>query len=343
MGININNAKKEILEWLEKYKTETNCKGVVLGISGGKDSTVVAMLAKKIWGDNVFGILMPNGTQIDLEDSLNIAKCIGIQHRIVNLETVYNSLLHVIETQLIEAPWAGGGYHDFAQNCPPVSEKAKTNIPPRLRMTTLYAVAQTMGYRVIGTGNASEAYIGWTTKWGDSAYDINPIAHLTCTEVITLGKELAKEFGLDEKYVDKAPSDGLTGKSDEDNFGFTYDELDKFIRNDTTVPDETKMKIEKLHSFSEHKRKMPYRMADAYTLAPCPFCGGKVKLVVCDHEGNIHDDDYENDPWSGLSYAIDHDVNSNPDCPIAHDPSEFLGRYLYDTREEAITTWNSKR
>ena len=204
---------KEILEWLEQYKEATRCRGVVLGISGGKDSTVVAMLAKKVWGDNVFGVLMPNGKQKDIDDALNIVKTLGIEHRIVNIETVYNSLLHVVENCIEETPIG----RDFVANCLRVTDKAKTNIPPRIRMTTLYAIAQTLGYRVIGTGNASEAYIGWTTKWGDSAYDFNPIAHLTCTEVMSLGELLANEFGLNKKYVTKTPSDGLCGKTDEDS------------------------------------------------------------------------------------------------------------------------------
>lgn len=261
MGIVKNRAARnleKILSWLKNYKEETNCKGVVIGISGGKDSTVVAMLAKKVWGDNVFGILMPNGQQTDIADSKNIVKSLKINHRTVNIETVYNSLIRAVENELIEAPWAGGGYHDFAVNCPPVTDKAKTNIPPRIRMTILYAVAQTLGYRVIGTGNKSEAYIGWTTKWGDNAHDFNPIAHLTCGEVVELGKYLAKEFNLEEKYVSKAPSDGLTGKTDEDNFGFTYEQLDKWIKNDCNIPAEIIQKIERLHTASEHKRRLPY-------------------------------------------------------------------------------------
>lgn len=125
-------------------------------------------------------------------------------------------------------------------------------------MTILYAVAQTLGYRVIGTGNASEAYIGWTTKWGDSAYDFNPIAHLTCTEVMALGDLLADEFGLNKKYVTKTPSDGLCGKTDEDSFGFTYATLDGYISGGMSNTDyETALKIEQMHQASEHKRNMP--------------------------------------------------------------------------------------
>ncbi len=245
---------KEILNWLEQYKEATRCRGIVLGISGGKDSTVVAMLAKKVWGNNVFGVLMPNGTQKDIDDALDIVKTLGIEHRIVNIETVYNSLLHVIENRIEETPIG----RDFVANCPKVTDKAKTNIPPRIRMTVLYAVAQTLGYRVIGTGNASEAYIGWTTKWGDSAYDFNPIAHLTCTEVMALGDLLADEFGLNKKYVTKTPSDGLCGKTDEDSFGFTYATLDGYISGGMSNTDyETALKIEQMHQASEHKRNMP--------------------------------------------------------------------------------------
>ena len=111
---------KEILNWLEQYKEATRCRGIVLGISGGKDSTVVAMLAKKVWGNNVFGVLMPNGTQKDIDDALDIVKTLGIEHRIVNIETVYNSLLHVIENRIEETPIG----RDFVANCPKVTDKA---------------------------------------------------------------------------------------------------------------------------------------------------------------------------------------------------------------------------
>jgi NAD+ synthase len=127
-------------------------------------------------------------------------------------------------------------------------------------MTTLYAIAQSTGYRVIGTGNASEAFIGWTTKWGDSAYDLNPIYHLTCTEVVEIGKVLAEEFGLNPKYVEKSPSDGLTGRTDEDNFGFTYEQLDRVIKGDCMVERDVQDKIQKMWMSSRHKTRMPYTM-----------------------------------------------------------------------------------
>ena len=234
--------KQKIINFLEKYKEETNCKGVTLGISGGKDSTVVAMLSKLVFGENVLGVIMPNGIQKDIDDSLTVCKTLDIPYVVVNIKDSYDAILNQI--------------HGVE-----ISDKAKTNIPPRLRMTTLYAIAQTLGYRVIGTGNASERYIGWFTKYGDGGCDLNPIAHLTCTEVIELGKELCKEFNLPIDLVVKKPADGLTGKSDEENFGFTYKQLDDYIRLvDGSGNIEVDEKIEKLHKYSEHKLKMPYTL-----------------------------------------------------------------------------------
>lgn len=237
--------KQEIINWLNEYKETTNCKGVVLGVSGGKDSTVVAMLSKLIFGDEILGVIMPNGIQKDIDDAIKVCEILHINYRIVNINDAYKNLLDSIEY------------------CPglaslEITNKAKTNIPPRLRMTTLYAIAQTLGYRVIGTGNASERYIGWFTKYGDGGCDLNPIAHLTCTEVIELGKQLCEEFNLPIDLIVKKPADGLTGKSDEENFGFTYKQLDDYIRLvDGLGNIEIDEKIEKLHKYSEHKLNMP--------------------------------------------------------------------------------------
>lgn len=233
----------QIIKWLEEYRDNTQCRGVVLGISGGKDSTTVAMLAKKVWGDNVVGIMMPDGGQVDLDDSVAICSSLNLRHALVNICGAVTQILHSINASV---PFVD------------VNQKAITNIPPRVRMTTLYAIAQTLGYRVIGTGNASEAYIGWTTKWGDSAYDLNPIAGLTCGEVVEVGLDLAKDFRLDEKYIVKKPSDGLTGLSDEDNFGFTYSELDGFINGVLPESAEVEKKIIAMHTATEHKRCLPY-------------------------------------------------------------------------------------
>ena len=229
---------KHIVEWLTLLK-KNGCKGVVLGLSGGKDSTVVAMLAVKVWGkDNVHGLIMPNKSWDDVEDAMSIARTLGIEYTIQPIRSAYNAVID--------------NFH--------VSEQAATNIAPRLRMTTLYAYAQTYGLRVIGTGNRSERYIGWCTKFGDMGCDMNPIAHLTCGQVIDIGFVLAEEFDLDQRFIKRSPADGLTGKTDEDNFGFTYDQLDAYILNGTSGNKKIDKKIEKMHNAALHKLTMPATM-----------------------------------------------------------------------------------
>ena len=231
---------KRIIEWLTILK-KSGCKGVALGLSGGKDSTVVAMLAVKVWGiENVRGVIMPNHNWDDVEDALAITRTLGIQYDIMPIRTVYAALTN----NLI------------------ASQQAKTNIAPRIRMTLLYAIAQTFGYRVIGTGNRSERYIGWCTKHGDMACDFNPIAHLTCGQVIEIGLALADDFGLDSKYIVKTPADGLTGASDEDNFGFTYEQLDNYILKGTSGSKKVDKKISHMHDITAHKLQMPAVLAD---------------------------------------------------------------------------------
>lgn len=228
----------KIIEWMTAFKEKNNVKGVVLGLSGGKDSTVVAMLAKKVFGDNVVAVSMPNGTQSDIGDVRDIIMTLKLTSPLINIQNTFDTLIH-----------------DTYMN---ISDKAKTNIAPRIRMTVLYAIAQSLGYLVIGTGNKSEAMIGWTTKFGDSACDFNPIGHLTCREVIEIGKELAEEFGLDIGYIVKKPADGLTSKTDEDNFGFTYDELDDYLMYGIEGPNVEKIK--NLITWAAHKRQMPLKV-----------------------------------------------------------------------------------
>lgn len=230
----------KIINWMTEFKRKNNVKGVVLGLSGGKDSTVVAMLAKKVFGDNVVAVSMPNGEQKDIGDVREIITVLKLTSPCVNIENTFNALIH-----------------DTYMN---ISDKAKTNIAPRIRMTVLYAIAQSLGYLVIGTGNKSEAMIGWTTKFGDSACDFNPIGHLTCREVIEIGKELATEFGLDETFIVKKPADGLTSKTDEDNFGFTYEELDDYLLYNKIGPNNEKIK--NMITWAEHKRKMPPKVEE---------------------------------------------------------------------------------
>jgi NAD+ synthase len=232
-----------VIDWMTEFKEKNNVKGVVLGLSGGKDSTVVAMLAKKVFGANVIAVSMPNGTQSDIGDVREIITTLKLTSPLVNIQNTFDVLIH-----------------DTYMN---ISDKAKTNIAPRIRMTILYAIAQSLGYLVIGTGNKSEAMIGWTTKFGDSACDFNPIGHLTCREVIEIGKELAIEFGLAESFIVKKPADGLTSKTDEDNFGFTYDELDDYLMYGIEGPNIEKIK--NMITWASHKRRMPLKVEE-YTV-----------------------------------------------------------------------------
>lgn len=243
---------KKIISFLKNYQTHTNARGYVLGISGGKDSTIVAkLLVDAIGKENVLGVLMPNGEQADIEDSYTVCDFLGINYTVVNIENAFDELIHQIDVSKITT--VEGNEENI-----PVTKKALTNVPPRIRMTILYTIAQSVGYRVAGTSNASELFIGWGTKWGDLASDINPISQLTCSEVISLGDYM----GLPYDLIHKTPADGLTGKSDEENFGFTYQELDVLIekmeRLDRTGHlkspfTEIESQILKLHEAAYHK------------------------------------------------------------------------------------------
>ena len=236
-GFNPNREAKKIINWIKEYfQNQPGAKGAVIGISGGKDSTIVSKLLVEALGrENVFGVLMPNGEQKDLDDSIRVVDNLKINYKIVNIEKAYKGILDSINEEL--------------------SNQAKVNIPPRLRMTTIYAIAATMNYRVAGTGNKSEGYVGYTTKWGDSAYDFNPIGDLTTEEVVAIGDAL----GLPYELVHKAPSDGLTGKTDEDNLGFTYKQVNQVIENGTCGNADIDEKIMTKYKYNQHKREMPIK------------------------------------------------------------------------------------
>jgi len=219
------------IDWIKNWfdSESGNAKGIVIGISGGKDSTIVAKLCCEALGvDAVFGVLMPNGVQADIGDSIEVCKILGIRYGEVNVNDCYNGLISALIG---------------------VSEEATINIPPRLRMTTLYAIAQSKGYRVVGTGNFSERYIGYCTKWGDMASDFNPIANFTSDEVVAIGDYLKLPYDL----VHKIPADGLCGQSDEERFGFTYEDLNRYIRTGICENNEIKARIDKMHEYSLHK------------------------------------------------------------------------------------------
>lgn len=226
----------KLIKGIQNYCKNTNCKGFVINISGGKDSTIVAKLLVDALGiDRVFGILQPNGDQTDIDDSYKVVDLLNIKYTIINIKPILNISLAAIDIL--------------------ITEKAITNLLARIRMCNAYAIAQSIGYRVCGTGNLSEKYIGWFTKWGDGACDFNPIANLTCTEVMELGHYM----GLPDELVYKEPADGLTGKSDEDNFGFTYKELDSFIREPNIISTHNSDKFIEMNKKSRHKL-MPYEL-----------------------------------------------------------------------------------
>ena len=202
--------KEAIVKWIQDWFKENGpeCKAVI-GISGGKDSSIVAALCVEALGkDRVLGVCMPNTLGQDI-DSYKVIEHLGIGHVAISIEGAYNEIISEIRKTPIK-----------------VSDQTFINLPPRLRMATLYAVSQSVNGRVANTCNLSEAYIGWETRWGDAVGDFAPLQGLTCSEVIALGREL----DLPKELIEKVPSDGLCGSTDEDAFGFTYDEVDRWIR-----------------------------------------------------------------------------------------------------------------
>lgn len=222
-------VKNEIVEWIRDWFEQNgkDCMAVV-GISGGKDSSVVAALCVEALGkDRVFGVMMPQGRQRDIEYSRKLCSFLDIPCTIIPVGTIVDVAEYEIKTSLDEE----------------LSIQTKTNLPARIRMATLYAVSQTVNGRVANTCNLSEDFVGYATKFGDAAGDFSPLSQLTVTEVKAIGREL----GLPSELVDKTPTDGLCGKTDEDNLGFTYAELDAYIRDGVEPSEEIKAKIDSMH------------------------------------------------------------------------------------------------
>ena len=230
-------VKNDIVKWIQDW-FEINgkgCKGV-LGISGGKDSSVVAALLVEALGkENVVGVLMPNGEQFDIDVSEALVKHLGIKSYVVNIKEAYDGVISELNKSGIE-----------------LTPQAVTNLPPRLRMTTVYAVSQCVNGRVANTCNLSEDWVGYSTRYGDSAGDFSPLAKLTVQEV----KEIGRALGLPDMFVDKVPIDGLCGKTDEDNLGFTYATLDKYIREGVCEDEEIKAKIDRMHRINQFKLEL---------------------------------------------------------------------------------------
>ena len=230
---------QDCINWIKDYFKDNPDGKAIIGISGGKDSTVAAALCVEALGaDRVIGVLMPSGKQNDISDSYEVCGYLGIQSYKINIGAICNSLCNLIDMEY--------DYDKCCINNPMI----KTNLPARIRMTTLYAMAALYpNSRVVNTCNRSEDYVGYSTKYGDAAGDFSPLGNLTVREVLEIGDDL----GLPEHLVHKAPSDGMCGKTDEDNLGFTYQELDDLILGTGEVSEETKAKIEQKHKASRHK------------------------------------------------------------------------------------------
>jgi NAD+ synthase len=236
-AFNAAEVTEKIIEWIRDW-FEQNGKGcnAVIGISGGKDSTVAAALCVKALGiDRVYGLLMPNGEQQDIFDSYEVHKTLGIQHYYNDIEDPVEYILQMVKYDLGEA-----------------SEQSRINLPPRIRMCYLYAYSQSLNGRVTNTCNLSEDYVGYSTKYGDAAGDFAPLKSLTSDEVIAVGRVL----GLPEHLLTKAPSDGLCGKTDEENLGFSYQTLNCYIRLNKIDDLEAKEKIDRLHRINSFKERV---------------------------------------------------------------------------------------
>ena len=230
-------VKGDLVQWIRDWFKENgpNCNAVI-GISGGKDSSVVAALCVEALGkDRVIGVKMPNGYQDDIHIANGVIDHLGIRSIEVNISSTVNAVLDSIFRGVYE------GREDFPDFL--ISNQTRVNLPPRIRMATLYAISQSVNGRVSNNCNLSEDYVGYSTRWGDAAGDFSPLAYLTVSEVKAIGYEL----GLPVEFIEKVPSDGLCGKTDEDNLGFSYDTLDRYIRTGKIDDAETRDRIDRLY------------------------------------------------------------------------------------------------
>ena len=229
-----NKMKDACVQWIRGW-FEENGRGcnAVIGISGGKDSSIVAALCVDALGkDRVIGVLMPCGEQADIDKAQLLVDHLGIRHFIVNIKDAVEGITSAIPFEL--------------------SDQSRINLPPRIRMATLYAVSQSHNGRVANTCNLSEDWVGYSTRYGDSVGDFSPCSHFTVDEV----KQIGRLLGLPAELVDKAPSDGLCGKTDEDYLGFTYAVLDRYIRTGEIDDPVSKERIDRLHRINLFKLQL---------------------------------------------------------------------------------------
>lgn len=239
-------AKDDCVKWIRQFFEENgkDC-NAVLGISGGKDSSVCAALCVKALGaERVIGVLMPNGEQADIDMAHLLCDHLGIKKYVVNVKDAIEGIKNAVPFEL--------------------SQQSTINLPPRVRMATVYAISQSMNGRVVNTCNLSEDWVGYATRYGDAAGDFSPLSHLTVQEVKAIGRQL----GLPDVLVDKPPIDGLCGKTDEDNLGFTYAVLDEYIRTGKISDPATKELIDKKHR------------ANTFKLKPMPSFDPKIDIMA---------------------------------------------------------------
>ena len=250
-------AIHELIDWIKMSMESSGGRKAIIGISGGKDSSVVAALCKEALGkENVIGVLLPNGVQGDISYAEGICEFLDIKHTTLNIEemiSVFINFLQGVDKNIVGE----------------ISKQTRLNIPPRVRMTLLYAISQSIeDARVINTSNISEDWIGYATIYGDTAGAFSPLGMFTSDEVIQIGKYL----GIPNKFVVKEPSDGLTGKNDEEIFGFSYEVLNRYIREGTIEDKNTKEKIDKMNKYSRFKflpipmydPKLPIKIKDEW-------------------------------------------------------------------------------
>ncbi len=236
-GFDAEAVKNDLIEWIQEFFRENgpDCNAIV-GISGGKDSSTVAALCVEALGrDRVIGVLMPNHVQKDINAAQKLVEHLGIENHTINIRDSFNGIISQMELNGME-----------------VSEQTIINLPPRIRMAALYAVSQSNHGRVANTCNLSEDWVGYATRYGDGAGDFSPLSKLTVAEV----KEIGRSLNLPDELVDKVPIDGLSNKTDEDNLGFSYDVLDRYIRTGEIEDKKIKEKIDYLHELNKFKLEL---------------------------------------------------------------------------------------
>ena len=249
-------ARDSLVNELRKLAETRGFSKVVVGISGGKDSTVTAAIcARALGADHVYGVMMPDGEQKDIADSIRVCEALGIHRRTVNIGKMHAALKEVTDQN---TPSAADGEFVIPQN-----RESDINVGPRLRMTTLRYIAQALGAWLAGTGNLSEATVGYCTKDGDTSCDFAMLGALTTVEVVEVGLTMPE---IPEDLVTKTPTDGLSGYSDEERLGVSYEDIHRYIREGSCGDPETDEIIRKKERANLHKRRMPMILD--------PFIGG---------------------------------------------------------------------